>query len=279
MWCPWIMKVGGIVKVAAMDDFVIRALLAGLAIAVIAGPLGCFVVWRHMAFFGATIAHSAFLGIGLGIVLGVDVMVGLIAVGAVVAVILVSTEGRRWLAMDTLLSILAHTALAAGIIVLAFLEGVRVDLMAYLFGDILAVGPGDLVIIGTVAAGGLLVLWGLWRPLLRVTLHEDLAAVEGVRVIPVRICFMLLLAVTVAVSLKVIGILLVTALLVIPAATARRFSGTPETMAALAAILGCVSVAMGLAGSTRWDLPTGAAIVVAAAALFVVGLVLPARSR
>ena len=259
-----------------MDDFVVRALVAGIAIAVIAGPLGCFVVWRHMAFFGAAIAHSALLGIGLGVVLGINVMGGLVAVGAVVAVILVSAEGRRWLAMDTLLSILAHTALAAGIIVLAFLEGVRVDLMAYLFGDILAVGPSDLMIIGAVAGGGLLALWGLWRPLLRVTLHEDLAAVEGVRVIPVRICFMLLLAVMVAVSLKVIGILLVTALLVIPAATARRFSATPEAMAALAAILGCVSVGLGMAGSARWDLPTGAAIVVAAALLFLMALIIPA---
>ena len=262
-----------------MDDFVIRALLAGIAIAVIAGPLGCFVVWRRMAFFGATIAHSAFLGIGLGIVLGISLTAGLIAVGAVVALILVSTEGRRWLAMDTLLSILAHTVLAAGIIVLAFLEGVRVDLMAYLFGDILAVGSSDLVFIGAVSVAGLLVLWRLWRPLLRVTVHEDLAAIEGVRVIPVRICFMLLLSVTVAVSLKVIGILLVTALLVIPAATARRFSSTPETMAALAAILGCMAVGLGMMGSAQWDLPTGAAIVVAAAVMFGLGLVLPARFR
>lgn len=261
-----------------MDDFVIRALIAGLAIAVIAGPLGCFVVWRHMAFFGATIAHSALLGIALGIVLGINVMIGLFAVGAVVALILVTAEGRRWMAADTLLSILAHTALAAGIVVLGFLEGVRVDLMGYLFGDILAVGRQDLWIIGTVAVGGLFALYALWRPLLKITLHEEMAAIEGVPIIPVRIGFMLLLALVVAVSLKVIGILLVTALLVIPAATARRFSGTPETMAVLASGLGCVSVALGLAGSAQWDLPTGAAIVIAAAVLFILGLIVPARA-
>jgi zinc transport system permease protein len=261
-----------------MDDFVIRALIAGLAIAVIAGPLGCFVVWRHMAFFGATIAHSALLGIALGIVLGINVMIGLFTVGAVVALILVTAEGRRWMAADTLLSILAHTALAGGIVVLGFLEGVRVDLMGYLFGDILAVGRQDLWIIGTVAVGGLLGLCALWRPLLKITLHEEMAAIEGVRIIPVRIGFMLLLALVVAVSLKVIGILLVTALLVIPAAAARRFSGTPETMAVLASGLGCVSVALGLAGSAQWDLPTGAAIVIAAAALFILGLIVPARA-
>jgi zinc transport system permease protein len=265
-------------KSAAMDDFVIRALIAGLAIAVIAGPLGCFVVWRHMAFFGATIAHSALLGIALGIVLGINVTIGLFAVGAVVALILVTAEGRRWMAADTLLSILAHTALAAGIVVLGFLEGVRVDLMGYLFGDILAVGRHDLWVIGTVAAGGLLALCALWRPLLKITLHEEMAAIEGVRIIPVRVGFMLLLALVVAVSLKVIGILLVTALLVIPAAAARRFSGTPETMAVLASGLGCASVALGLVGSAQWDLPTGAAIVIAAAALFILGLIIPARA-
>ncbi len=261
-----------------MDDFVVRALIAGLGIAVIAGPLGCFVVWRHMAFFGATIAHSALLGIGLGIVLGINVMIGLFAVGAVVALILVTVEGRRWIAADTLLSILAHSALAAGIVVLSFLEGVRVDLMGYLFGDILAVGNQDLWIIGAVAVGGLLALGVLWNPLLRVTLHEEMAAIEGVPVIAVRVGFMLLLAVTVAVSLKIIGILLVTALLVIPAAAARRFSGTPETMALLAALIGCISVSLGLAGSAQWDLPTGAAIVVSAAILFLVALVVPARA-
>jgi len=261
-----------------MDDFVIRALIVGLAIALVAGPLGCFVVWRHMAFFGATIAHSALLGIGLGIVLGTHVTIGLFVVGAVVALILVSTEGRRWIATDTLLSILAHTVLAAGIVVLGFLENVRVDLMSYLFGDILAMGMRDLWIIGIVSLGGLMSLWALWHPLLKITLHEEMAAIEGVRIIPVRICFILLLALVVAVSLKVIGILLITALLVIPAATARRFSGTPETMAVLASVLGCASVFLGLMASAQWDLPTGAAIVVAAAFLFFLGLVIPARA-
>lgn len=261
-----------------MDDFIVRALIAGLSVAVIAGPLGCFVVWRHMAFFGATIAHSALLGIGLGIVLGINVMIGLFAVGAVVALILVTAEGRRQMATDTLLSILAHTALAAGIVVLGFLEGVRVDLMGYLFGDILAVGNQDLWVIGTVVVAGLVALAALWSPLLKITLHEEMAATEGVRVVPVRMGFMLLLALVVAVSLKVIGILLITALLVIPTAAARRFSGTPETMAVLASAVGCVSVVLGLAGSAQWDLPTGAAIVCAAAVFFVLGQIVPART-
>ncbi|HSR56279.1 MAG TPA: metal ABC transporter permease [Alphaproteobacteria bacterium] len=259
-----------------MDDFVIRALAAGIAVALVAGPIGCFVVWRHMAFFGATIAHSALLGIGLGIILGIHVMVGLFAVGAVVALILVTAEGQRWLATDTLLSILAHTALAAGIVVLAFLEGVRVDLMGYLFGDILAVGPRDLWIIAGTAGTALATLCVLWRPLLNVTLDPDVAAIEGVRVLPTRICFMLLLALIVAVSLKVIGILLITALLVIPAATARKFSHTPEFMAVMAAVLGCIAVGLGMGGSAQWDLPTGPAIVVAAAGLFLLGLAVPA---
>ena len=192
-----------------------------------------------------------------------------------VALILVAAEGRRWLTTDTLLSILAHTALALGIIALTFIQGIRVDLMGYLFGDILAVGMWDLWIVGAAAAAGLGILWLLWRPLLNLTLDPDMAAIEGVRVLPTRIGFMLLLAMIVAVSLKVIGILLITALLVIPAATARRFSSTPETMAVLAALIGCVAVVLGLGGSARWDLPTGPAIVVAAAGLFLLGFAVP----
>jgi zinc transport system permease protein len=259
-----------------MDDFLLRALAAGLVIAAAAGPLGCFVVWRHMAFFGNTLAHAALLGVALGFLLGIDPMVGLAAVGAAVAILLVAAEGRWAIASDTLLSILAHGALAAGLVVLAFVEGVRIDLMAYLFGDILAVTGTDLAIMAAAVAGTLAALAAIWRPLLRLTIHEEIAAVEGVPVVAIRIIFMVLLAVIVAVALKVVGILLVASFLVIPAAAARRFAATPEAMAVIAAALGCVSVALGLAGSVRWDLPAGAAMVVAAALLFVLSLAAPA---
>lgn len=266
-------------RASAMHDFLIRALVAGLAIALLAGPLGCFVVWRHMSFFGATIAHSALIGVAAGIALGIGVMPGMFAVGGAVALMLVFAGEHRWLATDALLSIVAHGALALGVIVLAFLEGVRVDLMGYLFGDILAVGPDDVVLVVVGAAVGLAVLAAIWRPLLRVTIHTEMAAIEGVPVLAVRIAFMLLLAGTVAMALKVVGILLVTSLLVIPAATARRFAATPEGMAALAAALGVASVFGGMGGSVAWDLPAGPAIVTAAAILFLAALVWPSGLR
>lgn len=258
-----------------MDDFLVRAVAAGLAVAVLAGPLGCLVVWRHMAFFGATLAHSALLGLALGLLLDINLTVGLIAVCAAIALLLVAAEGRRGVATDTLLSIMAHAGLAAGLIALVFVEGVRVDLMGYLFGDILAVSRGDVGVIAAVAAGGLGALALLWRPLLRIAVHEEMAAVEGVPVVAVRIAFMVLLAVVVAVALKIVGMLLVTALLVTPAAAARRFAATPEGMAALAAVIGAVSVLGGIGASLAWDLPAGAAIVCIAAAVFLAALALP----
>jgi zinc transport system permease protein len=261
-----------------MDDFLTRAVLAGMAVALVTGPLGCLVVWRRMAFFGTTLAHSALLGLSLGFLLDINLTIGLIATGTAVALALVLAEGHRGIATDTLLSILAHTGLAAGLIALAFVGGVRVDLMGYLFGDILAVSNTDVVVISAVAAATLVVLAVIWRQLLAVTIHAELAAVEGVPVLALRVAFMVLLAVVVAVALKVVGILLVTSLLVIPAAAARRFAPTPEAMAVIASIIGAGSVMAGIGASLAFDLPAGAAIVCAAGLVFLIVMLVPTRS-
>lgn len=245
--------------------------------ALIAGPLGCLVIWRRMAFFGATLAHSALLGLSLGFLLDINLTLGLIAGGGAIAMLLAAAEGRPGLATDTLLSILGHGALAAGLIALAFVHGIRVDLMGYLFGDILAVAERDVYMTLALAALAMAATAALWRPLLRVAIHAEMAAVEGVPVTWVRIGFMILLAVVVAVALKIVGILLVTSLLVMPAAAARPFARTPEAMAAIAAGIGLVSVGAGIAGSFAWDLPAGAAIACVAAALFAASLVMPVR--
>ncbi len=262
-----------------MDDFLIRALIGGVGVAAVAGPLGAFVVWRRMAFFGGTLSHSALLGVGLGFLLGVNLSVGIFATCAVVAVVLVMLERRTRLAHDTLLGILAHASLAFGLIALAFMKSQRIDLMSYLFGDVLATTVSDIAII---YGGGVIViatLAVLWRPLLSVTVHEELAYVEGVPVTAVNLAFMLLLAVVVALAMKVVGILLVTSLIIIPAAAVRRFSPSPEHMALLAVVAGCASVAGGLWGSFAFDTPSGPSIVVAAFLLFVVSSVIPAFNR
>ena len=255
-----------------LDDFLMRAILGGVGVAAIAGPLGCFVVWRRMAYFGNALAHSALLGVGLGALLAIDLTVATVAVCLVLALLLVVLDQRRGLATDTILGILAHAALALGLVVLAFLEFLRVDLMAYLFGDVLAVTRRDLFWIW---AGGAVVLGALvsmWSSLLRVTLDEELATAEGVPTRAVRLAFMLLMALAVAIGMKIVGILLVVALLVIPPAAARQFARTPEQMAGLAIVAGAVAVVAGIGGSLVWDTPAGPSIVVAATALFVLSL-------
>jgi zinc transport system permease protein len=266
-------------RVAGMDSFLLTALIAGLGVAAFMAPLGAFVVWRRMAYFGDALAHSALLGVALGFLLGINASLAVFAVCVVLALALVGLRQGRLLADDTLLGILSHGALSLGLVAIAFMETLRIDLMAYLFGDILAVSWTD---IAWIYGGGALALAGLariWRPLVAITVHEELARVEGVRAFRVQLGFMLLIAVVIALAMKIVGILLVTSLLIIPAATARRFAASPEQMAGLAAVIGCLAVTGGLGGALLWDLPSGPAIVVAAAALFLAGLAVPIRRR
>ena len=260
-----------------LDDFLVRAGLAGVGVALAAGPLGSFVVWRRMAYFGDTLAHSALLGVAIGFLLGINVNIGIVGVCLTIAIGMVYLRSQRHLAEDTLLGILAHSSLALGLVSVSFVSALRIDLMTYLFGDILAVTPTD---IGWVYGGGTIalgVLAWLWKDLVAITVHEDLARTEGVNVLRTQIAFMTLFALVIAMAMKIVGILLVTALLIIPAAAARRFSRTPEQMAVFAAIAGSMAVALGLQSSLLWDLPSGPAIVVAAALIYVVSITLPAR--
>ena len=258
-----------------LDDFLWRALLGGVGVALVAGPYGSFIVWRRLAYFGDTLAHSALLGIALGLLLHINLTLGILVICQLLGILLFFGQRQKQLPSDTLLGILSHGALSLGLVVLAFMRNVRVDLMSYLFGDILAIGLVDLGWIfggGGIAVAGL--LW-LWKPLLSITVHEDLARVEGVPVDRINWIFLALVALTVAIMMKVVGLLLVTSLLIIPAATARRFSGSPELMALLASLIGCLAVTGGLSGSYLWDTPAGPSIVVAACVLFVISFLLP----
>lgn len=262
-----------------MDEILLRAVLAGIGVAFVTGPLGAFVVWRRMAYFGDTMAHSAFLGIALGFLLHFDVLIGIFAAAVAIALSLAFAGRQKVLATDTLLGLFAHGSLAFGLVGLAFLQGVRIDLMGYLFGDILAVSETDLIWIyggGLIALG---VLAAIWRSLLAMTIHEELARVEGVPVQATQILFMLLIALVIVVALKIVGILLITSLLIIPAATARRFVHNPEPMAVLAALIGVVSVAGGVLGSFQWDTPSGPSIVVMAFLIFAASLLIPMRGH
>ncbi|UJQ93216.1 metal ABC transporter permease [Mariluticola halotolerans] len=258
-----------------LDDFFYRAVIAGVGLALVTGPLGCFVVWRRMAYFGDTMAHSALLGVALSFLMGVNLTVGVFAVAAIVAMALLLLQRQASLSTDALLGILSHSTLAVGLVLVAFMSWVRIDLMGFLFGDILAVSRLDIAVIyfGGMVILGLVML--LWRPLLASTVSEELAEAEGQRPEAARIMLMVLMASVIAIAMKLVGVLLITSLLIIPAATARRLSATPEQMAVIASVLGALAVIGGLNGSLHWDTPSGPSIVVAALVLFIVSIMLP----
>lgn len=251
-----------------MIEFLLPSILAGLGIALIAGPLGSFVVWRKMAYFGDTLAHASLMGLALGFLLNVNLYLALLVCCMALAVILVTLQKQQLVATDTLLGILAHSSLSFGLVAVSFLDNVRVDLMSYLFGDLLAVSPQDLMFIyaGVIAVSVVLLLF--WRPLLSTTVNEELAAVEGHNVDLMRLVLMLLVGMVIAVGMKFVGALIMTSLLIIPAATARRFARTPEQMAALASLLGAIAVLGGLSLSWHFDTPAGPSVVLSATAMF-----------
>ena len=260
-----------------MADFLLYALLAGLALAIVAGPLGSFVVWRRMAYFGDTLSHAALLGVALGFLLDISPTIAVTVGCLLLAVLLVTLQQRQSLASDTLLGILAPSTLSLGLVVLSFMHEVRIDLMAYLFGDLLAISPTDLMWIIGGSAAVLTLLVALWRPLLAITVHEELAMVEGLPIAALRLTLMLLIAVVIAVAMKIVGVLLITSLLIIPAAAAQRHARSPEQMALGASLLGMLAVCGGLALSWFKDTPAGPSIVVCAASLFLLSFVLPRR--
>lgn len=255
-----------------LDDFFTRALLAGIGVALVAGPLGCFIVWRRMAYFGDTLSHAALLGVALAFLFEVNITLAVFAVSACISLALVILQKKATLSADAILGLLSHTSLAIGLVALAFMTWIRFDLMGLLFGDILAVSEADIITIWLGAAIILAILAYIWHPLFASTVSSEIAKAEGMNPTQVNIAFMLLLSATIAIAMKIVGVLLITALLIIPAAAARRLASTPEQMAIIAAILGVFAVVGGLFGSLSWDTPAGPSIVVAAFVLFMISL-------
>lgn len=255
-----------------LDDFFVRALVAGIGIALVAGPLGCFIVWRRLSYFGDTLSHAALLGVALALLLEVNITLAVFVVSALISIVMVALQKRSELSSDALLGLLSHSALALGLLALSFLTWKQVDLMGLLIGDVLSVSKFDIGIIYLGGAGILLVLLAIWRQLFAATVNYELAKAEGQNPDRVNIIFMLLMAMVIAIALKIIGVLLITAMLIIPAAAARRLSAGPEQMAVLASLIGVLSVVAGLYGSLEYDMPSGPAIVVASLGFFLVCL-------
>ncbi|MCK3654282.1 high-affinity zinc transporter membrane component [Pasteurellaceae bacterium Macca] len=256
-----------------MFEIIFPAWLAGSLLTFITAPLGAFVVWRKMAYFGDTLAHSALLGVALGIFLQLDPYITVIGMTVLLALALVWLEQRSHHAVDTILGIVAHCSLSLGVITISLLDNVRVDLMSYLFGDLLALDFQDVGLIAAAVVAIASVLLVFWQKLLAITISPELAQIEGLNVSRLRLLLMLLTAVTIALSMKFVGALIITSLLIIPAATARRFARTPEMMVIYAILVSLLAISGGLFFSAMKDTPAGPSVVVCAGGLFFLSLV------
>ncbi|VEI57927.1 high-affinity zinc uptake system membrane protein ZnuB [Pasteurella multocida] len=255
-----------------MFDILFPAWLTGILLSLTTAPLGAFVVWRKMAYFGDTLAHSALLGVALGFFLEINPYLSILILTLILAVIMVWLEGKTQFSVDTLLGIIAHSCLSLGVVTVGLLENVRVDLMAYLFGDLLAITYDDLIFItsGVVIVLGTLIYY--WKPLISTTVNAELAQVEGININKMRFILMILTALTIALSMKFVGALIITSLLIIPSATARRFAKTPEQMAIIAVLISMISVSLGLLLSAYYDTAAGPSVVICSSLLFLLSL-------
>tara|TARA_B100000886_G_scaffold47628_1_gene29300 strand:+ start:128 stop:931 length:804 start_codon:yes stop_codon:yes gene_type:complete len=254
------------------DDFFIRALVAGIGVAIVTGPLGCFVVWRRLSYFGDTLAHSALLGVTIAYSFQFNIAISVFLISSLIALILIKLQKRTNLPGDALLGLLAHSSLAVGLVVIGFLTFIRFDIMGLLFGDILAVNVTDLLIIWLGGGLILLVLKIIWKPLFASTVNYELAEAEGLNPDRAKAIFTILMAALIAISIKMVGLLLITGMLIIPAAMARNVSDSPFKMVLFSIIGGLLSVLIGLFSSLEFNTPSGPSIIAAALFLFILSL-------
>ena len=256
-----------------LDDFIVRAIIAGIGIALVTGPLGCFVVWRRLSFFGDTLAHSALLGVLLSVAFDLNISLTIFTVSSMIALLLLRLQKTTNLPSDALLGLLSHSSLAVGLVILGFLSFIRFDIMGVLFGDILSVNVNDLLAIWIGGAIILLVLWFIWKPLFASTVNYELAEAEGMNPERVNAIFTILLAALIAISIKMVGLLLITGMLIIPTTMARNLSNNPKQMVILSIIGGLLSVFIGLYTSFEINTSSGPTIVVVALILFILSLI------
>ena len=255
-----------------LDDFFIRALIAGLGIAIVTGPLGCFVIWRRLSYFGDTLAHSALLGVTLAYTLEFNIAISVFIISSLIALILIDLQKRTNLPGDALLGLLAHSSLAVGLVVIGFLTFIRFDIMGLLFGDILAVTIDDIFIIWIGGPLILIILKLIWKSLFASTVNYELAEAEGLNPDRAKAIFTILMAGINAISIKMVGLLLITGMLIIPAAMARNISSSPQMMVIFSVIGGLLSVILGLLTSLEFNTASGPSIIAAALFLFILSL-------
>ena len=255
-----------------MIELLLPSLLAGLSLTCLTGPLGTFVVWRRMSYFGDTLSHAALLGVAFGFLLNINLFYAIILVTLILAIGLLWLESQKQLPVDTLLGILAHSALSLGLVVISLMNNIRIDLMGYLFGDLLSITMFDVYqIIIYVVIIGLLLVWR-WNHFLFITVSEELAFSHGINVPITKFILTILLALTIGIAMKFVGALIITALLIIPAATAKYYAKNPESMAIIAILIGMCSIIGGILFSLVYDTPTGPSVVLSNTCLFFISL-------
>lgn len=254
-----------------LDPFIIRALIAGVGIASISGVLGCFVIWKRLAYFADSIAHSTILGVALGFVAEIATEIGVIIVCFAFIIFLLWLQKNKALATDTLLCILTYTSLSIGMVIISVI-GQRFDIHSYLFGDILTVTLNEIYLIYIGGFITLIILMLNWSSFILMTIHEDLAAAEGVPVLLINSIFMFLIMIVVIVSIRIVGVILITSMLIIPAASARYLTHSPKNMAIVASLLCVASIIIGILCSNMLDIFCGPSIVISSAAIFMLTL-------
>jgi zinc transport system permease protein len=257
-----------------LDDFMLRALLAGLIMVLIAAPMGCLMVWQRLAFLSDTLGHAAVLGVGLGLLLQLQPIFGVLAVALVIVFSLSRVSSFNSALSETTLAIISHTGLAGGIILVGLLPGPSINLEAILFGDLLATTRGDLLNLLLTTTLLVVLLLRHWRAFVAVSVSREIAQAEGIEVRRVQFLMYVMIALLVAVMMKVMGVLLIAAMLVIPTSSARLFSRSPEQMVVISGLYGLAALAGGMTGSFHFDWQTGPAIVVSATLLLLLTLAL-----
>jgi zinc transport system permease protein len=252
-----------------MDNFIIYVLIAGAGLAVSASIIGCFVVWRKMAYFADSMSHSSLLGIAIGLFFAIDFNVAVLMVALLFAGFLLILEQKKIIANDSLLGVLSYGFLAVAVIIINSID-LDIDLHSYLFGDILAIGLNDIYFIYSMLVVVLLFVVRYWHELILLTLNEDIARAEGVPVFLLKLVFMLILAFFVALSVQFVGALLIGAMLIIPVASARFVSKSALFMLGVSILINIISIISGVFLSMHFDTPTGPSIVAISAAIFVV---------
>ncbi|RPD37767.1 hypothetical protein C0030_000760 [Candidatus Liberibacter solanacearum] len=251
------------------NEFFIRALFAGIGIILSTGPLGCFIVWQRMTYFGDTIAHSALLGVAFSLMLNLPLPLCIFMVSALTSIILLQIQKSEFIASDAILGVITHSTISISLIMLSFMTWVNTDLTSFLFGDILAVNTNDIIIIWSAGILNIVILIKIWKSLLATTVNYELAKAEGMQPEKVKLIFTMITALMISISIKFIGITLITSLLILPTVTARRFATSPENMVILTTVIGILGVILGLYGSLIFDTPSGPSIIITSLIFFI----------